>query len=122
MVKIDGKTYDVPILGITRKAEFLDKHATRSAKGDLKRELIGVFFNYEIKFGKTTNIAEYDRLWDDLTRPEEFRTVTVPFGQSGIEFKAYFSNVSDSVRAITGGKAYYEGLSVNFIAKSPARR
>lgn len=122
MVKISGLAFDIPVLYIKRKAEFLDKHATRTAKGTLKRELIGVYFNYEVKFGKTTNTAEYDRLWEVLSLPREFCTVTVPYGQGEISFKAYLSNVSDEVRAQSGGHTYWQGLTVNFIAESPARR
>ena len=41
-IKIDGISYDVPLVSIKRTAEFLDKYAERTEDGDLKRELIGV--------------------------------------------------------------------------------
>ena len=52
-IVIDGTTYDIPILSIKRKAEFLDKYAERTEDGILHRELIGVYFNYELQFGRT---------------------------------------------------------------------
>lgn len=36
-------------------------------------------------------------------------------------FKAYFSNVGDELLRKKGAKNYWKGLTVNFIAKEPAR-
>jgi len=123
MITIDGTTYDIPILSIKRKAEFLDKYAERTEDGVLHRELIGVYFNYELQFGRTTNVAEYALLWDKLTEVEEFHTVQVPdFDGNGnqYQFEAYFSNVSDELRRETATKTFWKNLTVNFIAQSPA--
>lgn len=122
MLKIDGITYDIPVVSIKRKADFLDKYADRSESGDLKRELMGVYFNYQLQLGNTLNTAEYSRLWDKLTEPVEFHTVTVPDENGEYTFTAYFSNVGDEVRRIVAQKNYFKSLTVNFIAKSPARR
>ncbi|WP_303926310.1 hypothetical protein [Subdoligranulum variabile] len=78
MLLLDGQSYDVDVLSIKRKAEFLDKYAERTESGDLERELIGVYFNYQLKLAPSTNPTEYDRLWEKLTEAEEFHTVTVP--------------------------------------------
>ena len=43
-IEIDGVYFDVPFLSIKRTADFLDKYAERTEDGDLKRELIGVYF------------------------------------------------------------------------------
>ena len=122
MLKIDGITYDIPVVSIKRKADFLDKYADRSESGDLKRELMGVYFNYQLQLGNTLNTAEYSRLWDKLTEPVEFHIVTVPDENGEYTFTAYFSNVGDEVRRIVAQKNYFKSLTVNFIAKSPARR
>lgn len=122
MVIIDGITYNVPVLSIKRKADFLDKYANRNEDGDLLRKLIGVYFNYQLQLGSTTDTAEYARLWDKLTEPVEFHMVTVPDESGSYTFKAYFSNVGDEVRKIQGAKNYWKNLTVNFIAKSPARK
>lgn len=121
MVIIDGITYNVPVVSIKRKADFLDKYAERNESGDLLRELIGVYFNYQLQLGATTDTAEYSRLWDKLTEPVEFHTVTVPDEAGDYTFTAYFSNVGDEVRKIQAAKNFWHNLTVNFIAKSPAR-
>ena len=119
---IDGTTYDVPVLSITRRADFLDKYAERTEDGVLHRELIGVYFNYQIKFGQTTNTAAYAALWNKLTEPEEFHTVVVP-DEDGVSytFTAYFSNVGDELRRQSGAVAFWKNLTVNFTAQSPER-
>lgn len=122
MIIIDDLTYNVPVASIKRKAAFRDKYANRTESDDLFRKLSGVFFNYELKFGSTTDVAEYARLWDKLTEPVEFHTVTVPDESGDYTFTAYFSNVGDELRKTTAEKNYWENLTVNFIAKSPARR
>ncbi len=120
MLVIDGVTYDVPVLSIRRNANFLDKFAERTADGKLHRELIGVYFNYQLQLGTTTDTDEYAALWAKLTETEEFHTVTVPDESGDYTFTAYFSNVGDELRKVKGEKNYWKGLTVNFIAREPA--
>jgi len=120
-IVIDTVTYDIPVISVKRKADFLDKYAERTEDGVLHRELIGVYFNYELQFGASTNTTEYAALWNKLTEVEEFHTVTVPdFDGAPYTFTAYFSNVSDELRKDSAAKTFWKNLTVNFIAKSPA--
>lgn len=121
MIVIDGITYDVPVLGITRSADFLDKYAERTEDGKLHRELIGVYFNYTISFGKTTNVAEYAALWLKLTEPVEFHEVTVPDEGGDLTFSAYFAGVADELRKQTAAANFWQNLTVKFISEEPAR-
>jgi len=120
-LEIDGETYNIPVyVSIKRNAEFLDKYAERTDDGDLKRELIGVYFNYKnIRFGrqKDSNYNEYNRLYNKLTEAEEFHTIVI----ANQSFRAYFANVSDEMYLFKNNKPYYKNLTVNFIAKTPAR-
>ena len=121
MLRIDDATYNIPILSLKRTADFLDKYANRTEDGVLHRELIGVYFNYQLELGAITDPDEYARLWDKLTEPKEFHTVIVPNESGSYTFQAYFSNVADQMRTRHNGKNYFEGLTVNFIAQKPAR-
>jgi hypothetical protein len=121
MITIDGTTYNVPVVEITRKADFLDKYAERTEDGILHRELIGVYFNYQIKFGRDCSAADYAALWLKLTEPEEFHAVTVPDEDGDYTFTAYFSNVGDKIVKAKGATRFWKELTVNFIAQSPAR-
>lgn len=120
-IVIDSVSYDIPILSIKRKAEFLDKYAERTEDGVLHRELIGVYFNYELAFGRTQNTTEYAALWAKLTEVQEFHEVTVPdLDGAPYTFQAYFAGISDEVHKETDAKTFWKNLVVNFIAQSPA--
>lgn len=121
MIKIDGYTYNIPVISCTRRADFLDKYAERTEDGELHRELIGVYFNYQLKLGQTTDTSLYNSLWAKLTEPEEFHEIEVPDEWGSVSFWAYFSNVGDELRKDKNGFVYWKNLTVNFIAKSPAR-
>ena len=121
MIIIDSLSYDVPVTSIVRTADFLDKMAERTEDGTLHRELIGVYFNYQLQFGQTTDYAEYEALWLKLTEPEEFHTVTVPDEGGDYTFTAYFAKVSDELRKKAQAANYWKNLTVNFIAQAPAR-
>ena len=119
---IDTITYDIPVKRIRRTADFLDKYAERTEDGILHRELIGVYFNYQLELGRTTNTTEYAALWLKLTEPVEFHTVTVPDEDAApLTFTAYFAGVSDELRKETDVKTFWQDLTVNFIAQSPTR-
>ena len=119
---VDSITFDVPVISIKRTAEFLDKYAERTEDGILHRELIGVYYNYSIQFGRTNNTTEYAALWDKLTEPVEFHEVTVPdVDGTPLTFQAYFSGVSDELVKETDEKTFWKNLTVTFIAQEPAR-
>ena len=121
MVIIDSQEFDIPVISIKRRADYLDKYAERTVDGVLHRELIGVYFNYQMKLGTITDANEYAALWAKLTETEEFHTVTVPDETSTpYTFTAYFSNVTDEMRRQKDGVNYWKGLTVNFTAQSPA--
>ena len=119
-IVIDGNTYDVPVTGMKRKGEFLYKYAERTMDGVLHSELIGVYFNYQITFGVAPTSA-YALLWAKLTEPQEFHTITVPDEDGNHTFSAYFSNVADEFVRVDGSSRFLKGLTVNFIAREPAR-
>ncbi len=121
MIKIDGIEFNVPVIDLSRSADFLDKFAKRTDDGGMQRELIGVYFNYQLKLGIAKDAAEYQRLWDKLTEPVEFHTVTVPGTDGKYTFKAYFSNVKDKLLMVRKERNYWQDLTVNFTAQVPAR-
>jgi hypothetical protein len=121
MVTIDGTAYNIGIKSLKRKADFLDKYADRTEDGALNRELIGVYYNYELAFSPTLDATEYSALWDKLTEPEEFHTVIVPSDTGDYSFTAYMSNVTDELLKKDNTNTYWQSLTANFIAKIPAR-
>lgn len=122
-ITIDGYDFAIPVISIKRKGDFLDKYAERTEDGVLHRELIGVYYNYEIKFGYGEDLYSYAGLWEVLTQPVEFHTVIVPYSDTQTyTFVAYFANVSDELRIILNDTDnHWQNLTVNFIAMSPSR-
>ena len=121
-IYIDGEFFNVPIVSIQRTAELLDKVAKRSEKGDLYRELIGTYYNYQMAFGTIDDVAAYKRLWDKLTEPKEFHEIKLPENDGTTEFTGYISSVSDTVQRIFPNRVTYTGLTCKMTAKEPNRR
>lgn len=119
MVIIDGQEYDIPILGLRRRADFLDKSAFRTQDGVLHRELIGVFNNYELQFGRTS-AGVHVAVWNKLAAPVDFHTVTVPGSDGDYTFTAYFASVSDELLRQKATVNYWHKLQAHFISKAPA--
>jgi len=117
---IDGTSYDVAITSLKRKADILDKSAYRSEDGDLHREVIGTYYNYTLAIGVYNNDTLYNTLFEVLSQPVAYHTVTLP--HDNVEFKGYFSSVQDEVVRLTETGAKFKGLTCNLIAKSPRRR
>ena len=124
MIIIDGQSFNVPILSLDETCDFLDKYAERTEDGTLRRELIGVYFNQQLKFGFIgVPTATMQALWEKLTEPVEFHTVVVPDEDGdSFTFTAYFAGVKRSLLKSTTPKTYWKSLTVNFIGKAPARK
>jgi len=121
-ISIDGVLFSVPLVSVKRNADFLDKYAERTEDGDLKRELIGVYFNYQMTFGTIDDDATYQRLWDKLTEPVEFHDFKLPTTNGSYAFRGYISGVSDEVEKILSNTAKFTGLQCKFTSKRPSRR
>ena len=123
---LDGVSYKVtvPAGGLKRSFKILDgRNAGRVLSGDMERDVIGTFYNYELQIvAHGTDLAEYDVLYEALSAPVNFHTVSFPYGQQTLTFRAYVTEGQDSISRITGGKNYWRGLTVQFIAKSPQRK
>lgn len=120
-ISIDGIYFDVPLVSIKRKADFLDKYAERTEDGDLKRELIGVYYNYQITFGVINDDVTYDALYDKLTEPVEYHDFIIPTTGGVFQFRGYISGISDQIQKIKSTTAKFTGLQCKFTAKKPFR-
>lgn len=121
---IDGETFDIGVVSLKREAPVLDKFAERTEDGDLNREIIGVYFNYTMTFPEMNiNMNEYARLYDKVTEPVEFHTVTVPGTIGSFTYQAYITGVTDELLRIDLDKNinYWGNLQIKFIAKTPSR-
>jgi hypothetical protein len=122
-IVIDGTSYAVPVMSLEESCDFLDKYASRTQDGLLHRELIGTYHNYQLRFGAPTGQDSIlQTLWEKLSEPTEYHTVTVPDADGGeFTFTAYFANVKRSLVKYKEGNTHWRGMTVNFIAKGPRR-
>jgi hypothetical protein len=121
-IYIDGIYFDIPMLSLKRNAEFLDRYAKRTTDGDLKRNLIGVYYNYTLSIGDIDDLDLYKQLWDKLTEPVEYHDFKVPDVRGTYEFRGYISSVSDEAKKVEEDVSYFGNLACKFIAKRPARK
>ncbi len=119
-ISIDGTFFDVPLVAIKREGQFLDKYANRTEDGILHRELIGVYYNYDMSFG-TMETSVHEALFDKLTEPVEFHTITVPTGHGTYTFVAYVNKATDEYLKIYEDHSDFQNLACKFIAQAPAR-
>ena len=98
MITIDGNTYEVGIIKITRKAsqnlESLGTTLDQRKHYDIK----GTYYDYEVELATSRmKLTDYDNLYEALTTPVESHTVTMPYGQSTLTFEARVSVASDNL-------------------------
>lgn len=125
LLTIDGIKFDVMLTKISRKADILDKYATRTIDGDIKREVIGTYYNYSLEFAYNDKPERYKILWDKLSEPKDFHDITIADTIDAISFKGYIASVQDEIiyaNPYDGSQRKFQGLSCDLIAKLPRRR
>lgn len=121
-IKIDGMFFNIPLVSIKRTADVLDKYAKRTEDGDLKREIIGVYFNYQMTIGMINDVDTYEALWNKLTEPVEFHDIELPDLRGTYSFRGYISSVSDEMRKVLDSGVQFDGLTCKFTSKTPSRK
>jgi hypothetical protein len=122
MITIDGINYNVPVTEIELSADFLDSIAERTENGDLKRDLIGVYFNQSFKFAMGTEKGELGRLYEKLTEPVEFHEVKIYTPMGEMTFTMYASGIKCKMKKLKQNDTWWSELSVKFTAKTPTRK
>jgi len=119
----DNIHFDIPLVSLKRSADFLDKFAERTEDGDLKRELIGVYYNFTLTVGDSAAFgdSDYNEFWNKMTEPVEFHDFVLPAGTGTYSFRGYISSVSDEYKKILDGEAEFSAFTCKMTAKQPAR-
>lgn len=119
-IVIDGKSYAVRITELKRTADILDKYAERDETGELHREVIGTFYNYQLKIGVKMGERDlYNELFDVLSAPVESHRVELPHDH--VEFEGYFSSIADNIKLVDDDGFDANGLSCKLTAMKPRR-
>lgn len=125
MLTVDGKNYNVLIKADTLQREFEIAEGAGSLAfidGDEDPDVIGTYYHYSMEIDtRMTAPEEYDALFEVLSAPAKYHTVTFPYGQSKLTFEARITGGGDTFRRKVGGKNYWGELSLTFKAKKPQR-
>lgn len=125
MLTIDGKNYNVLIKADTLQREFEIAEGDGSLTfidGDEDPDVIGTYINYSVEIDtRMTAPEEYDALFEVLSAPVKFHTVTFPYGQSTLTFEARITGGSDTFKRRLADVNYWGGFSLQFKAKKPQR-
>lgn len=126
LFNVDGVSYKVkvPPGGLKRSFDVLDgPNAGRMMGGGMTRDVIGTFYNYQLEINRDeASLAEYDQLFEVLSAPVDAHTVTFPYGQETLTFRAYVTKGNDSLLRKSREKNYWGGLSIQFVAMAPQRK
>lgn len=122
LVKIDNKSYDVIVVGITRNAEIVQSENAGATLGEGAEEAldpIGTRYTYDITFRRRSgHEKEYDELWEAVTKPYHAGIwVEVVYNQTTIRYEAKFSIAAQSLQRIDKrtGKVYWGEMTVSCI-------
>ncbi len=117
---IDGVTYHVGVVEVSREIDIVDKYATRTESGVMSREILGIYHNYSMTFGEISDPDEYEALFQKLVEDQDYHTIVVPGTTGTFTYTAYISDVSDKLKKYRAdGNHRWGELSASFIAKSP---
>lgn len=112
---IDGDTFDVGIIKVTRKPRKETLTLGTTLDGTIHRAGVGTYFDYEVEIAtKRCNVDEYDRLYEVLTDPVAEHSVTLPYGQETITIKADIDISDDSVISDYNTFRRWSSLKITF--------
>lgn len=125
---IDGVSLRINIIELERGFAVLDtQNSGRTISGEMHRDIIGTYYNYTLQIEPDISYrADYDTLYEIVSSPVESHTMTFPYAQESLTFKAYVTQGNDKYKKCVGRdgaeKNVWSGLSLKFDAMEPQRR
>ena len=120
---LDGVEYNVFVEKLTRSFNVLDgNNSGRTTDGNMHRDIVGTYYNYKLDLSmNNVNTKEYARFYEAISSPIPSHTLTFPYNDETLTFKAYVTKGDDNLRVINGVNVW-SGLSIQFVAMEPQRR
>lgn len=117
-ITVDSNTYHLYIdyESITRQFEIVEGNNKGTAiTGTAIRDILGTSYTYEMTVKPDPNyISDYDSFYEVISAPTDYHTVTLPYGQSTIQFKAQIISGDDVYYGNNGGTLDWGALKVTF--------
>lgn len=122
MITIDNTNFEVGIVKITRKPSISADSLGTTMDGRKHYNINGTYIDYDVQFNtRALNVAQYDELYEKITEPVEYHTVTLPYGQDTITFIAKLKAGNDSLVHNFTNLKKWGGLTVTFEALEPQK-
>lgn len=125
MLTIDGKEYKVHVIRPSLKNSFTimeGDNAGIAQSGREIRDIIGTAYSYQLEVEPNPLYPEdFDALFEALSAPVESHLVSLPYGQSSLEF---YAAVSEGERTWYGkslGFERWKHMSISFRPIAPQR-
>lgn len=131
---IDDVAFEnIRVVSCQQTFEILDgEGATRTLDGIMHRDIIGTYYNYNLKLSPKMTEAgmrEYNKLWNMVSNPQEKHTLVVPYdvGDSVVHdtqtYQAYITSGKREMKKYNyNGVDYWGEGEFNFISVSPKKR
>lgn len=122
---VDGLTYRVRVLFPTLENSFEireGENAGYAQNGREIRDIIGTAYSYSMEVEPNPLFPEdYDALFDVLSAPVPSHRVSLPYGQSTIEFDAAVSDGRRLWHGRSAGFQRWKGMEISFRPITPQR-
>lgn len=124
-IKIDGVTYDVPIVSCKRVATLRDGPAAlETQSGTRERDLVGTYYDYELVVSGNRGAPDYDAFFEAITAPVNTREIVLPYGSTTtgeLTYAAMVRSAEDQLTALRYQYRRWQNLKVRFEAQRPQR-
>ncbi len=121
---IDGHDYsDNVFTSVRRTADVRDTDLSGDMlDGTYHRDLMGVYFDYEMKIlCKLYDAQTRDTLYELLVQAVESHEITLPYNNTTMTFRAYIQTVKDDLYRIDSNGTIWRNLTVTFKAQEPQK-
>ena len=123
-ITIDGTDYDVIVTSNIERAFELKQGGSQGVAqtGREIPDVIGTNYVFSVRVEPNkSNFAAYDALYEVISAPVEYHTVTVPYGQTSMTFQAMILSGSDKLKRKVGTSRRWGELKIQMKPIEPQR-
>lgn len=118
---IDGVSYNVQVMSLTRSFEVKDAiQASKTQGGSIYRNPVGTYYSYSMTVReKDGDRASFDAFWEAISRPVASHVCVFPYNQTMLTQRMYITSGSQPIGRLYEGGAQWQDITVQFIAQAP---
>ena len=125
-ITVDGREYKVLVIYPSRLRSFKLKEGQNSGESISHRKIRdigGTEYAYSMNISANPAYPEdYDAFYENISAPVPYHRVSMPYGQTAIEFDAAIYSGQDRDYGVTGDTRSWKELTIVFEPMEPQRR